>query len=102
MKAGLILFITLVSFAAIEAKVGVVENADKCRVAHNFRQVFDDAHNKLRLEMGLPEMIYDCRFERIAAKEEKKPGFAGKKNYGVLTFTRSAHMSSNYSVIRMR
>ncbi|KAL6732617.1 hypothetical protein Aduo_003360 [Ancylostoma duodenale] len=33
--------------------------------------------------------IYDCKFERAAAKEEQKPGYAEKKNYGKLTFTRT-------------
>ncbi|EYC00704.1 hypothetical protein Y032_0113g360 [Ancylostoma ceylanicum] len=100
MKAGLVLFIMLVIFAVLEAKVGVVENADKCRVAHNFRQVFDDGHNKLRMEMGLPEMIYDCEFEQAAAKEEEQPGYAEKNNYGKLTFTRTWETSVVEELIR--
>ncbi|EYC00702.1 hypothetical protein Y032_0113g360 [Ancylostoma ceylanicum] len=99
MKAGLVLFIMLVIFAVLEAKVGVVENADKCRVAHNFRQVFDDGHNKLRMEMGLPEMIYDCEFEQAAAKEEEQPGYAEKNNYGKLTFTRLVSASGALTAI---
>ncbi|KAL6732616.1 hypothetical protein Aduo_003359 [Ancylostoma duodenale] len=89
MKVALALLVTLVSVNVLEAAEDVIENPKKCWMDRQFRNLFDRAHNKLRLSKGLPEMVYDCEFEQEAGEEEKNNGHLDKKGYGKLVFERT-------------
>ncbi|EYC40143.1 hypothetical protein Y032_0627g815 [Ancylostoma ceylanicum] len=89
MQSALAILATLVSVNVIYAAEDVIDNPEKCWVDRQFRNLFDRAHNKLRISKGLPEMVYDCEFERAASEEEKEGGYLDEKGYGKLIFERT-------------